>query len=221
MAGARSAAGVPMLRGRRDELAVLDGLLDEARAGRSCVLVLRGETGIGKTALLEHAIESASDVRMLLNIKNKTHAVTAQFEVPDGGANGVLIAQGGAFGGWALYLHQGRPRYCYNLFGMARFRVGGAVTLHLDGEQVAEGRVDGTVPMIFSADETADVGQDTGTTVSDDYSSEGSRFAGTIEWVQIDIDAAADDEDHLIGPRGTAADRDGAAIATAAVQPAP
>jgi hypothetical protein len=115
MAGARSAAGVPMLRGRRDELAVLDGLLDEARAGRSCVLVLRGETGIGKTALLEHAIESASDVRMLLNIKNKTHAVTAQFEVPDGGANGVLIAQGGAFGGWALYLHQGRPRYCYNL----------------------------------------------------------------------------------------------------------
>jgi hypothetical protein len=247
MAGARSAAGVPMLRGRRDELAVLDGLLDEARGGRSGVLVLRGEAGIGKTALLEHAIESASDVRMLLNIKNKTHAVTAQFEVPDGGANGVLIAQGGAFGGWALYLHQGRPRYCYNLFGMARFRVGGAeavppgehqlrmefaydgggpangggVTLHLDGEQVAEGRVDGTVPMIFSADETADVGQDTGTTVSDDYSSEGSRFTGTIEWVQIDIDAADDDDDHLIGPRGTAADRDGAAIATAAVQPAP
>jgi len=74
------------------------------------------------------------------------------------------------------------------------------VTLHLDGGQVAEGRVDGTVPMIFSADETADVGQDTGTTVSDDYSSEGSRFTGTIEWVQIDIDAAAADEDHLIGP---------------------
>ncbi|HKG37767.1 MAG TPA: hypothetical protein VKB25_02160, partial [Conexibacter sp.] len=98
---------------------------------------------------------------------------------------------------------------------------GGGVTLHLDGEQVAEGRVYGTVPMIFSAAETADVGQDTGTTVSDDYSSEGSRFTGTIEWVQIDIDAAADDEDHLIGPRGTAADRDGAAIATAAVQPAP
>jgi DNA-binding CsgD family transcriptional regulator len=65
MAGARSAAEVPMLRGRRDELAVLDGLLDEARAGRSGVLVLRGEAGIGKTALLEHAIESASDVTPL------------------------------------------------------------------------------------------------------------------------------------------------------------
>src|SRR3954453_12349066 len=64
MAGAPSGE-IPMLRGRRDELAVLDGLLDEARAGRSGVLVLRGEAGIGKTALLEHAIESASDVRLL------------------------------------------------------------------------------------------------------------------------------------------------------------
>jgi predicted ATPase len=65
VAGAGSAAEVPMLRGRRDELAVLDGLLEDSRAGRSGVLVLRGEAGVGKTALLEHAIESASDVRLL------------------------------------------------------------------------------------------------------------------------------------------------------------
>src|SRR4051794_10738814 len=65
MAGAGSAAEIPMLRGRGDERAVLDGLLDDARAGRSGVLVLRGEAGIGKTALLEHAIESASDVTLL------------------------------------------------------------------------------------------------------------------------------------------------------------
>ena len=65
MAGAGSAAEVPMLRGRRDELAVLDGLLEDSRADGSGVLVLRGEAGIGKTALLEHAIESASDVTML------------------------------------------------------------------------------------------------------------------------------------------------------------
>ncbi|MEA2244863.1 MAG: hypothetical protein QOD24_4419, partial [Solirubrobacteraceae bacterium] len=65
MAGAGSTAPIPMLRGRRDERAVLDGLLDDARTGRSGVLVLRGEAGIGKTALLEHAIESASDVRVL------------------------------------------------------------------------------------------------------------------------------------------------------------
>src|SRR3954471_19795763 len=65
MAGAGSAAEVSMLRGRRDERAVLDGLLDEARGGRSGVLVLRGEAGIGKTALLGHASDSASDVRLL------------------------------------------------------------------------------------------------------------------------------------------------------------
>src|SRR4051812_40572788 len=65
MAGAGFASVVPMLCGRRDERAVLDGLLDGARAGRSGVLILRGEAGIGKTALLEHAIGSASDVTLL------------------------------------------------------------------------------------------------------------------------------------------------------------
>jgi hypothetical protein len=162
----------------------------------------------------------------LLNVKNKSHAVTARFSVPEGGANGVLVAQGGAFGGWSLYLWDGRPAYCYNLLGMTRFHVdgvdavpagdhqlrmefaydgggfgkGGTATLYVDGEQVGQGRVDATVPMIFSVDETADVGQDTGTTVSDRYTSQDSRFTGKIEWVEIDIDAAAADEDHLISP---------------------
>jgi arylsulfatase len=162
----------------------------------------------------------------VLNVKNKSHAVTVQFTVPPGGATGVLIAEGGAFGGWVLYLHQGRPAYCYNLFGMTRFHVdapaaveagehqlrmefsydgggfgkGGTVTLYLDGEQVAAGRVDATVPMIFSVDETVDVGRDTGTAVSDRYTSAASRFTGDIAWVEIDVDAAAADEDHLISP---------------------
>jgi hypothetical protein len=77
MAGAHSAAEVPMLRGRRDERAVLDGLLDGARAGRSGVLVLRGEAGVGKTALLEHAVESASDVRLLRAV-----GVESEMELP-------------------------------------------------------------------------------------------------------------------------------------------
>ena len=114
--------------------------------------------------------------------------------VPDGGARGVIVAQGGAFGGWTLYAHEGRPAYCYNLFGLQRFKVygadpipagdhqvrvefaydggglakGGTATLFLDGQQVGEGRVDGTVPMVFSADETTDVGSDTATPVTDD-----------------------------------------------------
>jgi arylsulfatase A-like enzyme len=162
----------------------------------------------------------------LVNIKNKSHAVTAEIVVPEGGASGVLVAQGGAFGGWSLYLHDGRPTYCYSFFGVQRFKVaadgqvpegkhqvrmefaydggglakGGGVTLYVDGQSVAEGRVEHTQPLIFSADETADVGHETGTTVSDDYDLESSRFTGTIDWVQIDLGEDAEDADHLISP---------------------
>ncbi len=162
----------------------------------------------------------------VLNVKNRSHAVTAEIEVPEGDAEGVLIAQGGAFAGWCLYLKNGRPKYCYNLFGMQRFTVegrepvgpgthqvraefaydggglgkGGTVSLYVDGRQVGEGRVEHTVPMIFSADETCDIGSDTASPVSDDYTSEESVFHGTVRWVQIDIDEAAEDVDHLISP---------------------
>jgi arylsulfatase len=162
----------------------------------------------------------------VLTLKNKSHAVTAQVVVPEGGANGVIVAQGGAFGGWSLYVHEGRPAYCYNLFGLRRFTVrgdaplpggehqvrmefaydgggvgkGGTATLFVDGAAVGEGRVDATVPMLFSADETTDVGADSATPVSDDYGPRGNGFTGRIEWVQIDVDAAAADADHLIGP---------------------
>jgi arylsulfatase A-like enzyme len=159
-------------------------------------------------------------------IKNKSHAITAQVVVPEGGANGVILSQGGAFGGFVLYAKDGMPAYCYNLFGLQRFKVfgedpipagehqvrmeftydggglgkGGDVRLYVDGAQVAEGRVEGTVPMLFSADETTDVGSDTATPVSDDYGPKDSAFTGRVRWVQIDLDAAAEDVDHLIGP---------------------
>ena len=128
-------------------------------------------------------------------MKNKSHAITAQIDVPEHGANGVIIAQGGAFGGFAplregrqagLLLqplrprpfkvygddaipagdHQVRMEFTYDGGGLGK---GGDVTLFVDGEQVGEGRVESTVPMVFSADETTDVGSDTATPVSDDY----------------------------------------------------
>jgi arylsulfatase A-like enzyme len=161
-----------------------------------------------------------------INVKNKSHSVTAEVVVPDAGAEGVIISQGGAYAGWSLYAKDDRPKYCYNLFGVQLFHVegespipagthqvrmefaydggglgkGGAVALYVDGEQVGEGRVEGTVPMVFSADETCDVGSDTASPVSDDYTAEGSRFSGTVSWVEIDIDKAAEDVDHLISP---------------------
>jgi hypothetical protein len=159
-------------------------------------------------------------------LKNKSHAVTAQIVVPDDGARGVIIAQGGAFGGWSLYAKDGGAAYCYNLFGLQRFKVdgngngalgpgehqvrmefaydggglakGGTVTLYVDGDKVGEGRVDATEPMMFSGDETTDVGSDTATPVSDDYGPRGSEFTGQVRWVQIDLGDDAEDADHLI-----------------------
>jgi arylsulfatase A-like enzyme len=162
----------------------------------------------------------------VVNTKNKSHAVTAEVVVPESGVEGVIVAQGGAFAGWSLYAKGGKPVYCYNLLGLQRFKVegdsaippgehqvrmefaydggglgkGGMVSLYVDGEPVGTGRVEGTVPMIFSADETADVGSDTASPVSDDYSSEDSVFTGTVKWVQIDLGEDAGDADHLISP---------------------
>ena len=159
-------------------------------------------------------------------IKNKSHAITAQVDVPEGGADGVIVAQGGAFGGWTLYALEGKPVYCYNLFGIRRFKVygeadlpvgehqvrlefsydggglgrGGTATLYVDGSKVGETRIDATVPMMFSGDETTDVGSDTGTPVTDDFGSVGRSFNGRVRWVELDVDEAAEDLDHLVTP---------------------
>jgi arylsulfatase len=161
----------------------------------------------------------------VLPLKNKPHAVTGQIEVPSGGAEGVIVAQGGAYAGWSLYLHEGRPTYCYNFFGLERYKIagdaalspgehqvrmefaydgggvgkGGDVSLYVDGSKVGEGRVEHTVPMMFSADETTDVGRDSATPVSDDHGPD-NAFTGRVLWVQLDVDEAAEDLDHLISP---------------------
>jgi arylsulfatase A-like enzyme len=180
----------------------------------------------GNSQLLFGGMGRLSENSVLV-LKNKSHAVTAQVVVPEGGAHGVIVAQGGAFGGWTLYAKDGGvPAYCYNLFGLRRFKVdggdplspgehqlrmefaydggglgkGGAVSLYVDGSKVGEGRVEATVPMLFSADETADVGSDTGTPVTDDLAADDAGFTGRVRWIQLDIDEAAEDLDHLIGP---------------------
>jgi arylsulfatase A-like enzyme len=162
----------------------------------------------------------------VINIKNKSHAVTAEVVVPDSGAEGVIVAQGGSIGGWSLYAKDGKPKYCYNLLGVQRFYVegdqaipagqhqvrmefaydggglgkGGSVVLFVDGEKVGEGRAAATAAMVFSADDTCDVGVEGGSVVSEDYGPRGNEFTGEVSWVQIDLDAAAEDLDHLITP---------------------
>ena len=179
----------------------------------------------GKSQVLFSGMGRLSE-NSILNIKNRSHSVTAEIAVPDGGARGVIVAQGGTFGGWSLYVNECKPAYCYNLFGLQQFRVygeksipagehqvrmeftydggglakGGTATLYVDGEKAGSGRIEATQPMLFSGDETTDVGNDSATPVSVDYSTKDSKFNGRIRWVQIDIDEAAEDLDHLITP---------------------
>jgi arylsulfatase len=175
----------------------------------------------GDTQLLYGGMRRLSE-NSVLNLKNKSHTVTAEVVVPDGGANGVIVSQGGSFGGWALYLHDGKPKYCHNLAALSHEYVeateavpagthqvrmefaydggglakGGTITLYVDGKPVGDGKIAATVPMIYSADETCDVGIDTGTPVSEDYTAATSGFTGTVNWVELS--AGDDDHGHLI-----------------------
>jgi arylsulfatase len=200
--------------------------LDDRRIERfSSALAGRPQLVTGTSQMLFGHMGRLSE-NSVIDLKNKSHSVTAEIEVPEGGANGVIVAQGGAFAGWVLYVHEGKPAYCYNLLGLQRFKTygdeaisagehqvrvefayaggglgkGANVVLYVDGAKVGEGALPGTVPLIFSGDETTDVGGDTGTPVSDDYGPKDSAFTGRIHWVQLDIDEAAEDLDHLITP---------------------
>jgi arylsulfatase len=179
----------------------------------------------GKTQLLFRGMGRLSE-NCVLNVKNKSHSVTAQIAVPEKGAEGVIIAQGANIGGWSLYAKSGKLRYCYNWGGLKHFIIegtspipagvhqvrmefaydggglgkGGKVTLYTDGQKVGEGTVEATLAAIFSADDGLDVGEDTGAPVSPDYASTGNAFNGEVRGVQLAIDEAAEDLDHLINP---------------------
>ncbi len=160
----------------------------------------------------------------VLTLKNKSYSVTANITVPEAGATGVIVTQGGLVGGWSLYAHEGKLKYCYNFLGIDHYMItakelipvgkhqvrmefaydggglakGGDVTRYYDGKPVGQGRVERTQPMIYSADEACDVGADTGSPASPDYGPTGNKFSGQIDWVQIDI--GDDSQDHLIKP---------------------
>jgi arylsulfatase A-like enzyme len=174
----------------------------------------------GQSQLLYGGMSRLSE-NSVLNLKNKSFSVTAEIVVPADGANGVIVAQGGAFAGWSLYLNGGTPKYCLNLAGLQRFYVegsetvlagthqlrvefgydggglakGGTATLFIDGKDVGSGRIGATIPMLYSGDETLDVGIDTGTPVSEDYEAE-VHFTGVVNWVELQT--GNDSQDHLI-----------------------
>jgi arylsulfatase A-like enzyme len=165
--------------------------------GRTTMTVFDGMTGIMENAFI--------------NVKGVRHTVTAEVVVPDAKTDGVIIAQAGYFGGWALYMKGGRVVHDYNFFGLTHTKVastsvltpgahtivyefvpdeakpgtGGKSILTIDGKVVAEGHIPKTQPFVFSADEGVDVGVDNETMVSDDYKPGATDFRGQIVKVTV------------------------------------
>jgi arylsulfatase A-like enzyme len=158
----------------------------------------------------------------VVDIKNKSYAVTANVTLPERDAEGVIVAQGANFGGWAIYAHEGKLKYIYNFLGLDMYEVeteeklpsgehqvrlefaydggglgkGGTATLYLDGKQIGEGRVEHTHSSVFAADATALVGNKFGAPIGPDLEIEGNPFNGTVKGVQIDL--KLDDADHQV-----------------------
>jgi arylsulfatase len=159
----------------------------------------------GMTGMMENAF---------INVKNRSHTITAEVEIPEGGGEGVIVCQGGRFAGWSLYMKDGKVSYVHNWVGKERYTItapqtvspgkatiryefayeggnkpgmGGKGTISVNGKKVAEGRIGKTTPFVFSADETADVGVDEATPVTEAYKERHNKFTGKIEKVTIEL----------------------------------
>lgn len=170
-------------------------------AGRMSLTVFQGMTGMSEN--------------VFINVKNRSHTIIAEVDVPKTNANGAILAQGGRFGGWSLYLKNGRPTYTYNFVGLHRYTLaaknalrpgkatirfefdydgggvgkGGAGAIYVNDKQVANGRIDQTQCCVFSLDDGADVGADESTPVVEGVPSP-AKFTGKIEKVTIELKPA-------------------------------
>ena len=167
----------------------------------------------GRTTLTVYEGMTGMSENVFINTKDRSYTITAEVEIPEKEAKGVILAQGGRFGGWSLYLKSGKPAFTYNFLGLQRFSIvakeplppgkttirfefaydgggmgkGGKGTILVNGKNVAEGRIEHTQCCVFSADETADVGKDDATPVTEDYLEGNNAFTGTIDHITIDL----------------------------------
>jgi arylsulfatase A-like enzyme len=174
-------------------------------------MVGRPDLMAGRTSLTVHEGMTGMSENVFINVKNRSHTITADVDMPDK-ANGVIIAQAGRFGGWSLYLKDGKPTYTYNWLGLQRYTMaakqalpagkgtirfefaydgggigkGGVGTILFNGRTIATGRIDRTQCCAFSADEGADVGADEGTPVTEAYKVP-FKFTGKIASVTIEL----------------------------------
>jgi arylsulfatase len=176
-------------------------------------LVGRPDLMRGRTSMTVYAGMIGMMEAVFINTKNRSHTITAEVEIPTSGADGVILCQAGRFGGWSLFTKGGKVKYCYNWVGLEKYTIaaerplptgkatiryafasdggrpgsGGMGSLYVNGEKVAEGRIERTNAFMFSADETADVGQDDATPVTDDYKDANNKFTGQIGKVTIEL----------------------------------
>ncbi len=191
---------------------------DPATAGRPTLIKGKSQLIFGGAGRLAE--------NCVLDMKNKSHAVTAEIVVPQGGAEGVIVSQGANTGGWSLYAKDGKLKYCYNWGNFKHFFVegttpipagehqvrmefayaggglgkGGKVTLYTNGKKVGEGEIGATLPYIFSTDDGCDVGKDGGAPVSTDYGPKGNEFNGKVKGVLLSIVDDPNNSDHLVNP---------------------
>jgi arylsulfatase len=176
-------------------------------------LVGRPDLMAGRKSLTLYAGMKGMTENVFINVKNKSHTITADVELPEKPASGVILAQAGRFGGWSLYMKAGKPAYAYNYLGLEQFSVtgaepvpagkakirlefayeggglgkGGVATIYVNDKKSAEGKIGRTQPSVFSADETADVGVDEATPVTEDYQEGDNAFTGKIKKVVVEI----------------------------------
>jgi arylsulfatase A-like enzyme len=183
----------------------------------NAALVGRPDLMAGRTSLTVYEGMAGMSENVFINTKNRSYTITADVTIPAAGANGVILCQAGRFGGWSLYLKEGKPTYAYNYLGLQRFTIpatkavpagkatiryefaydggglakGGVGTIFVNGEKVAEGRIECTQPMAYSGDEGADVGEDGETPVVEDYGIPAPyKFTGTIARVHVELKKA-------------------------------
>jgi len=189
----------------------------------NAAIVGRPDLMAGRTSLTVYQDMVGMSENVFINVKNRSHTITAELEIPKKGASGVILAQAGRFGGWSLYVKDGKPSYTYNWLGLHRYTVaaqqalpagkvnlrfefaydgggvgkGGMGTLFVNGKKVASGRIDQTQCCAFSGDEGADVGADEGTPVTEAYKAP-FKFTGKIDKVTITLtEVNADSKDDV------------------------
>jgi arylsulfatase A-like enzyme len=206
-----------------DKLKELQGLfMDEARKYQVLpldnsilqrVLAPRPSAVAGRTEFIYSSEVSGLPVGNVPNVLSRSFSITAEVEIPKGGAEGMLNTLGGRFGGYGLYLVKGKPVFTYNLLALEHFRLegaqaltpgkhtivfdfkydgpgmgkGGTGVLSVDGKEVANKTVPHTIPAIMTIDESFDVGVDTRTGVDDKDYKPPFRFTGKLDKLTIKL----------------------------------